>query len=223
MSNPEFDDDELKLDDDPITPNFEDVQGDKVFELNDDSDDDMDYERTSGDDDEIEIKEPDAGDEDNENTIENLGIVKDDDDIEEDDEDDEDDEEDLDESLKKLEKDIDNDIILKHHPEIIQNNYDEILALCKIIRNDKGIIVDELHKTYPFITKYEYARVIGMRAKQLNNGADPFVKVDRGMIDGYTIALKEMEEKKIPFIIARPLPNGGREYWKLQDLQLIHF
>lgn len=221
MSNPEFDDDdELKLDDDPITPNFEAVEGDKIFELNDDSDDDMDYERTSGDDDEIEIKEPDVSDEDNENTIENLGIVEDDEDIEEDDEDDE---EDLDESLKKLEKDIDNDIILKHHPEIIQNNYDEILALCKIIRNDKGVIVDELHKTYPFITKYEYARVIGMRAKQLNNGADPFVKVDRGMIDGYTIALKEMEEKKIPFIIARPLPNGGREYWKLQDLELIHF
>lgn len=220
MSNPEFDGDELKLDDDPITPNFEAAEGDKIFELNDDSDDDMDYERTSGDDDEIEIKEPDVSDEDNENTIENLGIVEDDEDIEEDDEDDE---EDLDESLKKLEKDIDNDIILKHHPEIIQNNYDEILALCKIIRNDKGVIVDELHKTYPFITKYEYARVIGMRAKQLNNGADPFVKVDRGMIDGYTIALKEMEEKKIPFIIARPLPNGGREYWKLQDLELIHF
>ncbi len=175
------------------------------------------------DDDEIEIKEPDVGDEDNENTIENLGIVEDDEDIEDADEDDEDDEEDLDESLKKLEKDIDNDIILKHHPEIIQNNYDEILALCKIIRNDKGVIVDELHKTYPFITKYEYARVIGMRSKQLNNGADPFVKVDRGMIDGYTIALKEMEEKKIPFIIARPMPNGGREYWKLQDLELIHF
>lgn len=221
MSNPEFDDDELKLDDDPITPNFDAFQGDKVFELNDDSDDDMDYERTSGDDDEIEIKEPEVTDDDNENTIENLGIVEDDEDIEDDDEDEDD--EDLDESLKKLEKDIDNDIILKHHPEIIQNNYDEILALCKIIRNDKGVIVDELHKTYPFITKYEYARVIGMRAKQLNNGADPFVKVDRGMIDGYTIALKEMEEKKIPFIIARPLPNGGREYWKLQDLELIHF
>ena len=223
MSNPEFDDDELKLDDDPITPNYEAAQGDKIFELNDDSDDDMDYERTSGDDDEIEIKEPEVSDEDNENTIENLGIVQDDEDINDDDDDYEDDEDDLDESLKKLEKDIDNDVILKHHPEIIQNNYDEILALCKIIRNDKGVIVDELHKTYPFITKYEYARVIGMRAKQLNNGADPFVKVDRGMIDGYTIALKEMEEKKIPFIIARPLPNGGREYWKLQDLELIHF
>ena len=229
MSNSEFDDDELKLDDDelkldddPVTPNFEAVQGDKLFELNDDSDDDMDYERTSEDED-IEVKEPDTNDgedEDSENTIENLGIIEDDEDI---DDDDDDDEEDIDESLKKLEKDVDNDIILKHHPEIIQNNYDEILALCKIIRNDKGIIVDDLHKTYPFITKYEYARIIGMRSKQLNNGADPFVKVDRGMIDGYTIALKEMEEKKIPFIIARPLPNGGREYWKLQDLELIHF
>ena len=224
MSDPEFDDDDLKLDDDPITPNFEAVEGDKIFELEDDSDDDIDYERTSGDDDdEIEIKEPELGEEGNDNSIENLGIIQDDEDIEDNEDDDEDDDEDLDESLKKLEKDVDNDIILRHHPEIIQNNYDEILALCKIIRNDKGIIVDELHKTYPFITKYEYARVIGMRAKQLNNGADPFVKVDRGMIDGYTIALKEMEEKKIPFIIARPLPNGGREYWKLQDLELIHF
>ena len=216
MSDTEFDNDtDLKIEDNLPIPNFDE----------DDEEDDMDYERPSEDDDEddIEIKEEDEEKEtnDGENSLENLGIVDDEEDIDDDDEDEDD--EDIDESLKKLEKDIDNDIILKHHPEIIQNNYDEILALCKIVRNDKGIIVDELHKTYPFITKYEYARIIGMRAKQLNNGADPFVKVDRGMIDGYTIALKEMEEKKIPFIIARPLPNGGREYWKLQDLELIHF
>ena len=224
MSNPTFDDDDdFKLDDDPITPNYDDVEQDKIFELEDDSDDDMDYERTSDEEESGVTNEIKEEENEQETAIENLGIVEDDDNDEEEEDDDDEDEEDLDESLKKLEKDIDNDIILKHHPEIIQNNYDEILALCKIIRNDKGIIVDELHKTYPFITKYEYARVIGMRAKQLNNGADPFVKVDRGMIDGYTIALKEMEEKKIPFIIARPLPNGGREYWKLQDLELIHF
>lgn len=213
MSNSEFDDnndDELKLYD-----NYDD-EYDQNSEDEDEDEDEYEDEIEN----EVDIKEPYVFNEDNENTIENLGIVQDDEDINDDDEEEE---EDLDESLKKLDKDIDNDIILKHHPEIIQNNYDEILALCKIIRNDKGIIVDELHKTYPFITKYEYARVIGMRAKQINNGADPFVKVDRGMIDGYTIALKEMEEKKIPFIIARPLPNGGREYWKLQDLELIHF
>ena len=219
MSDTEFDNDtDLQIEYNLPVPNFDE----------DDEEDDMDYERPSEDEeeeedeDDIEIKEEDEEKEtnDGENSLENLGIVDDEEDI---DDDEDEDDEDIDESLKKLEKDIDNDIILKHHPEIIQNNYDEILALCKIVRNDKGIIVDELHKTYPFITKYEYARIIGMRAKQLNNGADPFVKVDRGMIDGYTIALKEMEEKKIPFIIARPLPNGGREYWKLQDLELIHF
>ena len=222
MSDPEISDDELTFDDDPITPNYDMAEEAKNFDvLNDDSDDDMDYERTP------DIKESESNNEikeEEENEMKNLGIIEDDENIEDDDDnDDDDDEEELDESLKKLEKDVDMDIIMKYHPEIIQNNYDEILALCKIVRNDKGIIVDELHKTYPFITKYEYARIVGMRAKQINNGADPFVKVDRDMIDGYTIALKEMKEKKIPFIIARPLPNGGREYWKLQDLELIHF
>ena len=41
------------------------------------------------------------------------------------------------------------------------------------------------------------------------------------MIDGYLIALKELEQKKIPFIIQRPLPNGGCEYWRLTDLEII--
>ena len=235
MSDPNIDESPFELDDDPVVPNF--PNPDEMSELqdvemgDDDIDDDMDYEREpDSKEDEDENKE----DEDENKVIsavkptveEKIDMIGDDaadEDNDDDDDEEDDDEEDNDENLKKLERDIDNDKILKHHPEIIQNNYDEILALCKIIRNDKGIIVDELHKTYPFITKYEYARIIGMRAKQINNGADPFVKVDREMIDGYTIAQKEMEEKKVPFIIARPLPNGGREYWKVQDLELIHF
>ena len=31
----------------------------------------------------------------------------------------------------------------------------------------------------------------------------------------------ELNEKKIPFIIRRPLPNNSSEYWKLQDLEII--
>ena len=46
-------------------------------------------------------------------------------------------------------------------------------------------------------------------------------EVDDEIIDGYLIALMEYEEKKIPMILRRPLPNGGCEYWKLQDLELI--
>ena len=32
---------------------------------------------------------------------------------------------------------------------------------------------------------------------------------------------KENVQKKIPFIIRRPIPNGGSEYWKVNDLKNI--
>ena len=45
--------------------------------------------------------------------------------------------------------------------------------------------------------------------------------VNQSIIDPYLIASMELEEKKIPFIIRRPLPNGASEYWKLKDLELV--
>ena len=57
----------------------------------------------------------------------------------------------------------------------------------------------------------------GQRAKQINNGSPIFVKVTPNIIDGHTIALMELQQKK-PFIIKRPMPNGSNEYWKVSDL-----
>lgn len=126
-----------------------------------------------------------------------------------------------DDDLQKFNNTDKTDIITQFHPELYNHNYDEIETMSKVVRNNSGTIVDPLHKTLPFITKYEKARILGERAKQLNAGAQPFVKVDDNVIDGYLIALKEFEEKKIPFIIKRPLPNGGCEYWKLSDLVIL--
>ena len=214
--------------------------------IDDDSDDDLTYERSSTP---TEDEVDDGDNVDDADAVDDADEVVDGDDAEDnltdnqvmeqtplpsginpalyEDEEDKTDEENEDsddeDNLRKLERDIDNDKLIESHPEIIQNNYNEILALCNIVRNDKGVIVDNLHRTYPFISKYEYARIVGIRAKQLNNGADPFIKVARGVIDGFTIAKLEMDAKKVPFIIARPLPNGSREYWKVQDLEMIHF
>ena len=131
---------------------------------------------------------------------------------------DEDDDDDYFQRLDELNK---SDIVNKYHPELLFNNNNEIELLSIIKRNEQGVIIDPLHKTVPFITKYERARVLGERAKQLNMGAKPLVEVGPEVIDGYLIALKEYEDKKIPFILKRPLPNGGCEYWKLKDLELI--
>jgi len=40
-------------------------------------------------------------------------------------------------------------------------------------------------------------------------------------VDGYQIALLELEHKKLPFIIKRPYPNGGVEYWNVGDLEVL--
>jgi DNA-directed RNA polymerase I, II, and III subunit RPABC2 len=137
-------------------------------------------------------------------------------DEEEEDEDDEDDD-----YLQKLDDQFRQKVIENHHPELKTLNYEEIEMLATVVRDADSTIIDPLHRTLPVLTRYEKARVLGERAKQINMGAKPFVEVDESMIDGYLIALKELEQKAIPFIIQRPLPNGGSEYWRIADLEVL--
>lgn len=125
--------------------------------------------------------------------------------------------------LQKFDKEINDNYLVNFHPESAVHNYDEILAMTKVIRDRNGIIIDDLHKTIPYLTKYEKARVLGQRAKQINSGASVFVKVPEKVIDGYLIAELELQEKRVPFIIRRPLPNGASEYWSIKDLENISF
>jgi len=135
--------------------------------------------------------------------------------------DDESDEEDNENYLQKFDESLESNIISEFYPELHSHNYEEVQNMSRVVRNKDGEIVDPLHTTLPFITRYEKARIIGERTKQLNAGANPFVQVEPSVIDGYLIALKEFDEKKIPFIIKRPLPNGSCEYWRMGDLEVL--
>ena len=134
---------------------------------------------------------------------------------------DEDSDDEYNENMQKLEQDINTDYLHAYHPEIKQINYKELLTLSNITRNKKGIIIDPLHKTLPFLTRYEKAKILGLRAKQINHGSKPFIEIPRDVMDGHTIAYMELIQNSIPFIIRRPLPNGGSEYWKVSDLKNI--
>ena len=122
---------------------------------------------------------------------------------------------------QKIENYISSVDLEKLHPEIKSANFDEVYASSRVIRDEHGSIVDPLHKTPPFITKYEKARVIGTRTEQLEAGALPYIELNNNIVNGRTIALMEYEQKKIPFIIARPLPNKAIEYWRLEDLEYL--
>ena len=123
--------------------------------------------------------------------------------------------------LQKFDENIKKNYIENNHPECLIDNLHLVESLSKITRNSDGIIIDDYHKTLPFLTKYEKTRVIGQRIQQLNNGAKVYVNVSDDIIDNNVIAEMELKEKKIPFIIRRPLPDNTFEYWKLQDLELI--
>ena len=138
-----------------------------------------------------------------------------------DDDSDSDSEEYANDNLQKFNDEIKKEHIAKHHPEIKLHNNNEIEEMSVCVKNSDGIVVDPLHITNSIMSKFEYTRILGIRTKQLNSGAKPFVKVPEGIVDGYLIAEKELREKKLPFIIKRPIPNGGCEYWNIKDLEII--
>ena len=124
--------------------------------------------------------------------------------------------------LQKFDQEINRDYVSHNHPECIIHNYEEVKILSEVVRDSHNIIIDPFHRTIPFLTKYEKARILGQRAKQIESGSKPFVKVPENIIDGYIIAELELREKRIPFILRRPLPSGGCEYWNLRDLEIIN-
>ena len=217
-------DDLDSFEDDDMAPNYPDPPS--VLDDDDNSDDDLVYERDDSDDDSTQLPSgtkasntilseelPDNTSQDEEvnmSPVEQSSLVDSDDDSD-------------DEALdNKFEIEGLNEFLANYHPETKQHNYDEIYALSKVVRDSNGIIIDDLHRTLPIMSKYEKTRILGQRAKQLNSGNKPFVSVPKNIMDGYLIAQEELKQKKLPFIIRRPLPNGGYEYWRIKDLEILY-
>lgn len=167
-----------------------------------------------------QIDDLNTGPQSNIKTLEEI-IETQDDDMSEDDMSEDDESEDGDNIYaNKFTKEVTSNYIQKHHQECLQINYDEMETLTNIVRDMNGNIIDDLHRTSPILSKYEYSRILGQRAMQLDSGSKPYIQVEPNIIDGYIIATQELHQKKIPVIIRRPIGNTF-EYWKLQDLELL--
>ena len=113
--------------------------------------------------------------------------------------------------------------LLDHHPEIWPD-YEETVLEKLVIRDAYPPSVtggDKQHVTYPFLTMYERTKVLSLRASQLAHGSSPFIDVPEYLTDVYEVAKAELEAKRLPYIMKRPLPDGTYEYWRLADLMLI--
>jgi DNA-directed RNA polymerase I, II, and III subunit RPABC2 len=216
-------DNENSDEDDIVGGADSDLEEGEIKEEDDDAEPDEEVEEDDDDDSDIEINEDGEPIEKSKpasalkpSKFKKAPIIMNDDDDDDDDE--------YDESyLHKFDSEIVKNYVNDFHPECLNHNYDEIAKLTIVTRNPDGIIIDPLHRTIPVLTKYEKARILGQRAKQIETGAKPLVKVPETIVDAYIIAELELKEKKIPFIIRRPIPGGGSEYWNLKDLENIAF
>ena len=82
----------------------------------------------------------------------------------------------------------------------------------------QDIIIGKNKTALPFLTKYEYTKLIGTRVAQLNSGAKPLIKINNSETNEQ-IAIEEINKNTIPFKIKRPLPNGTYEIFDISELQ----
>jgi DNA-directed RNA polymerases I, II, and III subunit RPABC2 len=93
---------------------------------------------------------------------------------------------------------------------------------CKVIQDREIIEVDSIHEPVeieltgkgkiqtgpPTLTRFEKARIVGARALQLSLGAPPFIEIPKTARTSLDIAMEELEQRVIPIVIRRVLPNG---------------
>jgi DNA-directed RNA polymerase I, II, and III subunit RPABC2 len=104
-------------------------------------------------------------------------------------------------------------ILLNHHPEIWVDYVKTIEK--KIVRDPTKAV------SYPFLNQFEKTKVLSFRASQLAQGNKPYIAVPDNVSDVYTIAKMELKERKLPYLIKRPLPDGDYEYWRINDLMIF--
>lgn len=74
------------------------------------------------------------------------------------------------------------------------------------------------------MNKYEFNAIISLRTTQIAQGAIPFVDINdsiKSNMDLRKIAIEELKQNKIPYIVKRPLPNNKYEFVRVRDLNLV--
>ncbi|KAI0543229.1 RNA polymerase Rpb6 [Xylaria digitata] len=123
--------------------------------------------------------------------------------------------EDNDDEFNRRGNEDDDNVVIAGDPSATANNTQKGPSANKSIKDKR--IPNEERTTTPYMTKYEKARILGTRALQISMNAPVLVDLE-GESDPLQIAIKEMNEKKIPLIVRRYMPDGYYEDWTCEEL-----
>jgi len=108
-----------------------------------------------------------------------------------------------------------------HHPECRLDYMEDVFKVLPLSAYPPEKGLDKNHKSVPYLTLFEKTKLIGFRANQLAQGARPLVDVPKHVTDVLDIARLELEQKRMPYILKRGMPDGTFEYWRLTDLLIL--
>lgn len=110
------------------------------------------------------------------------------------------------------------------------NRFGDTLARPKVydninkIYNDKIEDVKKLSIKERLLNPYEFDVAIGMRTSELSNSAPTFLSKGKleinNNMDLRKIAIEELMEGKLPYIVKRPFPNGTCKYIRICDMDI---
>ena len=116
--------------------------------------------------------------------------------------------------------------------EISEKKQKEIDDACEIIKKRQIITRTTLHKPAeiksttdmvatgpPTLTRFEKARIMGSRALQLSLGAPPFINFSKNISTSLEIAMEELDQRVIPIVIRRTLPNGDYQNIPIEQFE----
>lgn len=113
------------------------------------------------------------------------------------------------------------EILYEHHPETILDYAETVMPAIPLKVAPPGANKDAQHTSPPFLTIYERTKLLGMRANQIADGAKIYINRPEHVIEPLEIAKLELEQRRLPYIIKRPMPDGNFEYWRLSDLMVL--
>jgi DNA-directed RNA polymerase subunit K/omega len=122
-------------------------------------------------------------------------------------------------------KDLGNEL-MRFHPEARIDTLETVSMDIQLTNVPPSFLnadgqADPKHRSVPFLTQFEKTKVLGFRTNQLSQGARPYIAVPAHVTDLREIAKMELDARRLPFIIKRPMPDGSFEKWRLSDLLIL--
>lgn len=122
-------------------------------------------------------------------------------------------------------KDLGNEL-MRFHPEARIDTLETVSMDIQLTNVPPSFLnadgqADPKHRSVPFLTQFEKTKVLGFRTNQLSQGARPYIAVPAHVTDLREIAKMELDARRLPFILKRPMPDGSFEKWRLSDLLIL--